>query len=64
MLWGNWIARGEYRYADFGTISNTDVRTLGADVLTVNYDLRIKAHTATFGLAYKFDWGRPVVAKY
>jgi outer membrane immunogenic protein len=64
MLWGNWIARGEYRYADFGTISNTDVRTVGADVFTVNYDLRIRAHTATFGLAYKFDWGRPVIAKY
>jgi outer membrane immunogenic protein len=64
MLWGNWIARGEYRYADFGTISNTDVRTLGPNVFTVNYDLRIKTHTATFGLAYKFDWGSPVVAKY
>jgi outer membrane immunogenic protein len=64
MLWRNWIARGEYRYADFGTISNTDVRTLGPNVFTVNYDLRTKTHTATFGLAYKFDWGSPVVAKY
>jgi outer membrane immunogenic protein len=64
MLWGNWIARGEYRYADFGTISNTDQRTLGPDVVTVNYDLRMKAHTATFGLAYKLDRGGPVVAKY
>jgi outer membrane immunogenic protein len=64
MLWGNWIARGEYRYADFGTISNTDVRTLGPNVFTVNYDLRVKTHLATFGLAYKFDWSKPVVAKY
>jgi outer membrane immunogenic protein len=54
----NWIARAEYRYADFGTISNTDVRAGGVNVgggpLTVAYDLAITTHIATFGLAYKF----------
>jgi len=64
MLWGNWIARGEYRYADFGTISQTDTRIAGGIPLIVSYDLRVKTHTASFGLAYKFDWPGAVVAKY
>jgi outer membrane immunogenic protein len=54
MLSPNWIARAEYRYSDYGTINNTDVRTDPAGVQTVNYDLKIKTHAATFGLAYKF----------
>jgi outer membrane immunogenic protein len=64
MLWGNWIARGEYRYADFGTISNTDTRSAGGPPFIVSYDVRVRTHTATLGVAYKFDWGNPVVAKY
>ncbi len=65
MMWGNWIVRGEYRYADFGTISNTDTRINGfSETQVVSYDLRVKTHTATFGLAYKFDWSTPVVVKY
>jgi outer membrane immunogenic protein len=64
-LWRHWLVRGEYRYADFGTISNTDRRTnAAADPFVVSYDLRVRTHTATLGLAYKFDWGAPVVAKY
>jgi outer membrane immunogenic protein len=53
-LWPNWIARAEYRYSDFGTITNTDTRTNGGGVppaplsLIVTYDL-------TFALAYKFN---------
>ncbi len=67
MLGGNWIARAEYRYADFGTWSPTDVRScidpgtvgcnLGAAVLTVTDTVHVRTHTATFGLGYKFDWG-------
>lgn len=53
MLSPNWIVRGEYRYSDYGTISNTDVRTNPSGVQTVDYDVKIKTHTATFGLAYK-----------
>jgi len=61
MLGRNWLARGEYRYADFGTIRNTDVRANAAGVPqeVISYDLRVKSHTATFGLAYKFDWSGP-----
>jgi len=58
MLWDHWMARGEYRYADFGTWSPTDVRTCSptcaATALTTTTDIRIRTHTATLGLAYKF----------
>ncbi len=56
MLWTNWIVRGEYRYADFGTWSPTDVRATAAGTfpVAVTDAVRIRTHTATFGLAYKF----------
>jgi len=63
VLWSNWVARAEYRYADFGHVSFTDTRTcppggpgcgpLG-DTRVVSTDLHPTTHTATFGLAYKF----------
>lgn len=52
-LWSNWLVRAEYRYADFGTITNVDVRS-GVDSLAVAYDIRVKSHTTNFGVAYKF----------
>jgi outer membrane immunogenic protein len=55
MLGSNWMARAEYRFADFGTRSNTDIRT-GALGAVASYDLRLTTHTAQFGIAYKFDW--------
>ena len=60
MLWRNWIVRGEYRYADFGTISNTDTRTCTSpgcvpSSFAITDTLRLKTQTATFGIAYKFD---------
>jgi outer membrane immunogenic protein len=63
MLWRNWIARAEYRYADFGTWTNTDVRPCGFapcahGSLTVTDSLRLQTHLATLGLAYKLDWDR------
>jgi outer membrane immunogenic protein len=66
MLWHNWIVRGEYRYADFGTISNTDTRNCPACILqptlTITDILRLKTQTATFGIAYKFDSAEPAFA--
>jgi outer membrane immunogenic protein len=63
MLNPNWLVRAEYRYADFGTISNTDIRVdPGINPLVVSYDLRVRTHTALFGIAYKF--GGPVYAQY
>jgi len=63
-LWGNWLARAEYRYADFGTSSLTVARagTIGVPgpfASNDNVDARLRTHTATFGLAYKF--GEPIV---
>lgn len=60
MLMGNWLARAEYRYADFGKIDNTFFAGT-ADAYTLSEDLR--THTALVGLAYKFGGG-PVYAKY
>jgi outer membrane immunogenic protein len=54
MLWQNWIVRGEYRYADFGTITNTDTRNLAPAFITITDTLRLRTQTATFGIAYKF----------
>jgi outer membrane immunogenic protein len=56
-----WIARAEYRYADFGTITNSDTLTFtpaaslifGAQTRSITYDLRLRTHTASIGIAYK-----------
>jgi outer membrane immunogenic protein len=68
--WDHWIARAEYRYADFGTWSPGDVRTCpagGAGVctgtpnatLSTTTAVQLRTHTVTFGLAYKFWNGLP-----
>jgi outer membrane immunogenic protein len=56
MLDGHWMVRGEIRYSDFGSITNTDVRTAPAPSqdLTTSYKLRLTTETATVGVAYKF----------
>jgi outer membrane immunogenic protein len=62
LLGGNWLVRAEYRYADFGTVDFTDVRTctgchpnaFQATPLVVSNALRVVTHTAMVGLAYKF----------
>jgi outer membrane immunogenic protein len=72
IIWRNWIVRAEYRYAQFGTFNNTDNRTCGTvpsdscgteSNEIVSYDTKVRTHTATFGIAYKFDAGS-VVARY
>jgi len=69
MLTRNWLIRGEYRYADFGnwrsTFFNTAVTGGGfVGVDTIDTTIHVRTHLATIGIAYKFDWARPVVAKY
>jgi outer membrane immunogenic protein len=64
-LSANWILRGEYRYSDFGTVSNQAYLVTPAAPLsfsTIGYQLNLKTQIATIGIAYKF--GGPVVAKY
>jgi outer membrane immunogenic protein len=62
VLWGNWLARAEYRFSDYGTAPFTITRTATAGpALTVdNFDARLRSHLASFGVAYKF--GEPVAA--
>jgi len=67
-LWSNWFVRAEYRYADFGgspvTIARTSIGFPGNNQVD-NLNVALRTHTATFGLAYKFDWGSaPIATKY
>jgi outer membrane immunogenic protein len=55
----NWLARVEYRYADFGR-SDYLFFPVSADGVRMHHDLQ--THTVSVGLAYQF--GGPVVAKY
>ena len=73
MLGSNWIARAEYRYASFGTISNVDNRTTtptgttvfgGVVPASVAYDLRLATQTVTFGVSYKFGSYGAVTTRY
>jgi outer membrane immunogenic protein len=65
LWWDHWIARAEYRYADFGTWSPSDLRTcpvggagicIGTPNATLNTTtaVQIRTHTVTFGLAYRY----------
>jgi outer membrane immunogenic protein len=53
--WGNWLLRGEYRFADFGTWSS--VFPFGATTTgdnTYRFQLKTQTQIAKVGLAYKF----------
>lgn len=57
MIGGNWLARLDYRYADFGTFTQTFFTAGGVGVnIDDRFTAHVKArtHTATVGLAYKF----------
>ena len=63
----HWVARGEIRYASFGTVNATDVRTTTpfvpfATPLTVNYSTKVTQTMATIGLSYL--WGGPAAPIY
>lgn len=57
MLWGSWLARGEYRYANFGTSPFSIVRTAigGNGSIGTSAGVAVQTHSVTFGLAYKFN---------
>ncbi len=66
-LSGNWLIRGEYRYAKFGSFDallpfSAAGAALGSDF--VRYNLSFNTQVVTVGLAYKFDWGGLIVARY
>ncbi|HMF23809.1 MAG TPA: outer membrane beta-barrel protein [Pseudolabrys sp.] len=54
-VWGHWLARGEYRYTDFGTAPFIISRTINGLPFLDNFDVKLRTHTVTFGLAYKFN---------
>ena len=51
MLGGNWIGRAEYRYANFGSVSNTFPQ---APNFGFNATVKVQTSTVVLGLAYKF----------
>jgi outer membrane immunogenic protein len=51
MLSSNWFGRIEYRYADFGHVTNTLPPAPGTGF---NANVNVKTNTALLGLAYKF----------
>jgi outer membrane immunogenic protein len=55
-LMPSWLLRAEYRYADLGTKTFTDIRVTSAGPTTqlATYSLGVTTHTAFVGLAYKF----------
>ncbi len=55
----NWLARIEYRYADFGHLSH---EFFPQTIDSVFMNQSMKTHTVSVGMAYQF--GGPVVAKY
>src|SRR5262245_3734315 len=52
LLWNNWLLRGEYRYADYGSISHTFFASSGIDEVAMS--LSLKTNIALIGLGYKF----------
>ncbi|MBI5264915.1 MAG: porin family protein [Bradyrhizobium sp.] len=54
----NWRARVEYRYSDYGTITNN----VGAQFAGGLQDQRITDNSVRVGVSY--HWGGPVVARY
>ena len=57
-FWGHWLVRGEYRYSDFGAAPFTIARSSTVPVFNPsvdNFNVTLRTHTVTFGLAYKFN---------
>jgi outer membrane immunogenic protein len=55
----------EYRHYEFNSQTATPISSLtGFPVPADTWTIKPKADTVTVGLAWLFDWGGPVVAKY
>ena len=62
---GNWTAKLEYLYMDFGNVSGsfiTPVVAPSGGLLTASYNSHITDNILRVGLNYRF--GGPVVARY
>jgi opacity protein-like surface antigen len=60
VITGNWLARGEVRYADYGNFKQTFFAGTGDDVVT---NFHLSTYTALAGVSYKFG-PNAVVARY
>jgi outer membrane immunogenic protein len=58
-VWTNWLARAEYRFADFGHV---DHEFFPQTIDSVFMNQSVKTHAVSVGLAYQF--GGPVLARY
>lgn len=65
-FYGNWTARLEYRYYDFGTRGFADAGFAAPVSIAIpNHSSQETMQTGRIGLTYKFAWpSTPVVAKY
>jgi outer membrane immunogenic protein len=67
-FYGNWTARAEYRYYDFGTLGFADAgfgTPSGITIAIPNHTSREIMQTGRLGLTYKFAWpSSAVVARY
>jgi outer membrane immunogenic protein len=65
MVTRNWLARAEYRYANYGTFGGTLFGGFNGNVVNgdaLSFNTKLNTQTTLIGVAYKF--GGPVVAKY
>lgn len=65
-FYGNWTARAEYRYYNWGTRGFADSGfSFPISIAIPNHTSKETLQTGRIGLTYKFDWlSTPVVAKY
>jgi outer membrane immunogenic protein len=61
-IWGNWSAKVEYNYMDFGT-KNYRFNTTPLTPVFDNFDITQRLHLIKFGINYRFGYDT-VVAKY
>jgi outer membrane immunogenic protein len=54
MLSPHWVARAEYRYSSFGTMTVAETIALGALAQTNTYGVRLNTNVGEVGLRYKF----------
>jgi outer membrane immunogenic protein len=60
----NWSAKFEYDFLLFGAERYTfDFSTAGSPTV-FDADIKQRIHTVKLGFNYRFDWGRPVGARY
>jgi outer membrane immunogenic protein len=63
MIAPNWLARIEYRYANYGNnMSFTMLQGPASNIDAISGNLKLQDQSVTVGIAYKF--GGPVVARY